>query len=447
VIGSGQGGNPLAQEQAAAGKSVVLFESGAIGGTCVNVGCTPSKAFLASAHNAAWARSAQRLGIHADVRVDFGAVSDRVRGLIGEFRGGVVKRLDEAGVRVVHARARFTAPRTVAGGDVEVTAPHIVIDTGCRPTIPPIPGLHDVPFLTNENVFELLALPESLAVIGGGYIGLELGQGFARLGSRVTIVNSSDRVLEREEPDVSAALAAALLADGVKIRNATTVERVERAGAGIALVFSGGDRIEYDALLVATGRAPSTGDLDVAASGIALDKHGFVACDEYLRTTCEGVYAIGDCAGQPQFTHVSWEDHRRIDALLRGAPRKRDDRVLAYAVFTDPQVGRAGLTVQQAQAAGIDARAETLPVASIARGIEWMRTDGFYRIVVDQATDRIVGATCVGDEASELVHVLLAHIEDGRTWRDLAQSMYVHPTYAEGLPTLARLFDDDGEYE
>jgi dihydrolipoamide dehydrogenase len=439
VIGSGQGGVPLAATLAGEGKRVVLFERGQLGGTCVNSGCTPSKAFLAAAHSAGRARRASALGLHGAVTLDFPAVMDRVRGIIESWNAGVRDRLARAGVEVIAAEASFVDARVVSGDDVTVRAPFVLIDTGALAVIPPIPGLRDGPYLDNVSFFQQRTLPARLAVIGAGYIGLELGQGMARAGSAVTVIHNLDRVLNGEETDASDALYASLREDGIEVRFNARIERVERRGATATLVLADGARIDADAILVATGRAPQTPALHLERAGIGVDARGFVVVDEYLETACPGVYALGDAAGQPAFTHVSWEDHRRILATLGGTKRRRDDRVLAYTTFTEPQVARCGMTIEQAHAAGLRATAVTLPLSSVARAIEWNEENGFYRLVVSDDDDRVLGATFVGYEAGELIHVIVTLIDAGATWQQLAAAMHVHPTYAEGLPTLARL--------
>ena len=439
VIGSGQGGVPLAATLAAGGKAVVLFEKGRLGGTCVNTGCTPSKAFLAAAHGVGRARRAQALGLRGDVALDFPAAMARVRRLIDEWNTGVRQRLERAGVEVVAAEASFVEPRVVTGGEVTVRAPLVVIDTGGSAVTPPIPGLRDVPFLDNASFFEQRALPPRFAVIGGGYIGLELGQGMARAGSAVTIVHQAARVLNSEEPDVGTAVLDSLHQDGIDVRLDARTTKVARDGATIVLTLAEGAPVVCDALLVAVGRAPQTASLHLERAGIATDERGFVVVDDYLETACRGVFAIGDCAGQPAFTHVSWEDHRRILATLNGHKRRRDDRVLANTTFTEPQVARCGLTLDQARAAGLRASAVTLPLADVARAIEWNEERGFFRLVVNDDDDRVIGATFVGYEAGELIHVIVTLIDAHARWQQLADAMHVHPTYAEGLPTLARM--------
>lgn len=438
MIGSGQGGIPLAADLAREGRKVVLFERDALGGSCVNYGCTPSKAFLAAAHAAGRARQADKLGIHAQVEVDFPAVMERVRGIRDSFSQGVKRRLESANVKVVCAEASFAGDRTVTGGDTTVQAPLVVINTGTSSLIPKISGLAGTPYLTNRNFFDLQELPPRLLVIGGGYIGLELGQGLARLGSQTQMIVRGDRVLTQEESEVSETLAEALQQDGIQLHFNKNAEQVAYENGVFTLTLNN-DQVQGEALLVATGRRPNTGALNPAASDVELDQQGYIKIDDHFQTTSSGVYAIGDVAKQPAFTHVSWEDYRRLKAILCGEDRTRSDRVLGYAVYTEPQVGRVGMTLETAKEKGHNAHAVTMPVAQIARGIEWGHDLGFYRMVVDQDTDKILGATLVGYETAELVHVFLSLIEAGATWQLLEQSVHIHPTYGEALPSLARL--------
>jgi dihydrolipoamide dehydrogenase len=440
IIGSGQGGVPLAADLSLRGRHVVLFEGATVGGSCINYGCTPSKSFLAAAHNAGRARCAARLGIHAQIDVDFPHVMERARSIVRSFREGTKRRLAEAHVQVVCAEARFTGHRIVSAAGEEYTAPLIVINTGTSAAIPAVDGLAATPYLTNVTFFEQTALPKRFIVIGGGYIGLELGQGMARVGSEVHIVHRGSRVLDTEEPDVSALLEESLKEDGVRLHFNAAPSSIRYANGAFTVVLANGEHMEGEQLLVATGRVPNTAALHAEASGITLDKRGYVAVDAQFHTTCDGVYAIADVSGQPAFTHVSWEDYRRLSAILNGANRTRDDRPLGYAVYTEPQVGRVGLTYEKACERGIKARVETLQLSSVARAIEWGQERGFYRLVIDEETEQIVGATLVGYEAAELVHVFIAHIQAGSTWHVLDESVHIHPTYAEAFPGLARMF-------
>jgi pyruvate/2-oxoglutarate dehydrogenase complex dihydrolipoamide dehydrogenase (E3) component len=439
VIGSGQGGVPLAADFAKAGKNVVLFERDALGGSCINYGCTPSKAFLAAAHAAGRARQVAKLGIHTQVEVDFSTVMERVRSIRSQFNQGTQRRLESAGVRVICAEAAFTGERSVSGGGVTVQAPIIVINTGTSSSIPDLPGLAGTPYLTNRNLFDLQQLPPRLLVVGGGYIALELGQGLARLGSQTELIVRGDRLLAQEESDVSAVLLDAFKQDGIGLHFNTTVQQVAYTSGVFTLTLSNGEVLDREALLIATGRKPNTGALNSAVTGVELDTQGFIQIDDQFQTTCPGIYAIGDVARQPAFTHVSWEDYRRLKAILCGEHRTRNDRVLGYAVYTEPQVGRVGMTLEQAQKQGIVAREVTLPITHIARSIEWGHDLGFYRMVIDTRTNLILGATLVGYETAELVQVFLSLIEAKATWQLLEQSVHIHPTYGEGLPSLARL--------
>jgi len=445
VIGSGQGGVPFATAMARQGREVVMFERGAWGGCCVNYGCTPSKAFLASAHAAAEARRATDLGVRARVEVDFGAVMQRVRDMVGAWTAGVQSRLRDAGVRMVHAEARFTGRRTVSGGGVSVEAPLVVINTGASPMVPPIDGLEATPYITYETFWQLRGLPHRLAVVGAGYTGLELGQGMARLGSEVHLIDTNDRPIHDEEIDVSRALGEALYADGVIFHLSDRVEAVRYRDGAIDVTLQRGERLQAQRLLLTAGRRPNTAALDAGASDVELDERGFVRVDDAFRTTCDGVYAIGDVTGQPAFTHVSYEDYRRLMAILEGGERQRRDRTLSYAYFTEPQVGRVGLTLEQARAQGRRARQVTRPLERVARATETGRTLGFYRLVVDEENDRILGATLVSPTAAELIHILTVLIESGATWQSLAECVFIHPTWAEGLTSLARQLERERE--
>jgi dihydrolipoamide dehydrogenase len=440
VIGSGQGGVPLAADFAQAGKRVVLFERGDVGGCCVNVGCTPSKSFLASAHAAGRARRAVDVHVRCDVRVDVPAVMARVRRIVGEWRSGVAEKIAKHGVELVRAEASFDAPHVLRAGGETYEADVVVLDTGGRANVPPIEGLAGTPYLTNENFFLQETLPKKLVVLGSGYIGLELGQGAARLGSEVTIVTPDDRLIAREETDVCSVLTKSFERDGIITMLERKATKVAYDAGTFTVTLTDGTTLAGDGLLLAIGRRPNIPDGTVERAGIALDHHGFVKCDEHLRTTVADHYALGDVAGQPQFTHVAWEDYRRLKAIIGGdLSRTRDDRVVGYAMYVEPQVGRVGITADQAAEKKIEHRVVTQQLTEVARGTEWSLEDGFFRLVVDPRNDAILGATFIGYEAGELIHVILAHMEAGSTWRVLERSVHIHPTFSEGLPSLARL--------
>jgi pyruvate/2-oxoglutarate dehydrogenase complex dihydrolipoamide dehydrogenase (E3) component len=440
VIGSGQGGVPLALAFAKRGKRVVLFERGDVGGCCVNVGCTPSKAFLAAAHAAGRARRASDVHVHCEVRPDVPAVLDRVRRIVAEWRGGVEKKIAESTVELVRAEASFEAPHVLRAGGATYEADVVVLDTGAQAVVPQLDGLTGTPYLTNENFFAQAALPRRLIVLGSGYIGLELGQGAARLGSAVTVVTPDDRLIAREELDVCSTLTKSFERDGITTLLGRRATNVAHAGGTFTVSLDDGTALTGDGLLVAIGRRPNIPDGTADRAGIALDERGFLKCDEHLETSVPGHYGLGDVAGQPQFTHVAWEDHRRLDAIIGGdRSRTRNDRALGYAMFTEPQVGRVGLSAEQARQQGVPHRAVTLALSDVARGEEWSLEDGFFRLVVGAENDSILGATFTGYEAGELIHVILAHMEAGSTWRILERSVHIHPTFSEGLPSLARL--------
>ena len=441
IIGSGQGGLPLARDYAKAGKRVVLFERGKLGGSCVNYGCTPSKAFLAAAHNSGRARRAAPLGIHATLEIDVAAVMRRVRSVRDEWHEGSEESVAKAQIDLVRASAAFTGERTVAGGGREVRAPLVVIDTGTRPTIPPVPGLAGTPYLTNLTWFDQEVLPNRIIVVGGGYIGLELGQGARRLGSDVTIIDAGARIMQSEEADATDVIAKSLATDGVMLHLGSKTESVSHDGRAFTITLGDGKRLEAEGLLIAAGRTPNTTDLALEKSSIETQTNGNIRVDDYLQTTCPGVYALGDVAGQPAFTHVAWEDYRRLSSTFAGKSRARNDRVLSYSTFTEPQLARTGYTEGQAREAGIDCDTRTLQLANTARGEEWNLSEGFYRLVINRKTGKMIGATLVGYEAGELIHTIAFAMELGATWRDLDKFVGIHPTFGESLPSLARLFE------
>lgn len=437
VIGAGQGGIPLAELLAGRGRRVLLAERGEVGGTCVNRGCTPSKTLIASAQAAHDARRAARLGVHAEVRVDFAAVMGRVDAVIHQWRDGAERRIARAeGVELVRGQARFTGPRRVEVGGETHEAETVVLNVGTRPALPAIPGLDSVPYLTSDTVFALRELPARLVVVGGGYIGCELGQALARLGSAVTVIEPGPHLLGREDPDVCEAIEAAFRDEGIEVRTGSAPAAVARRGDGIAVTLADGGVVEGTHLLVATGRAPNTDGLGCDAAGIRLDGRGYVPVDDAFRTSAEGVFAIGDCTGGPQFTHRSWDDGRILFDVLTGAREGgHDGRLVPYAMFTDPQVGRVGLSEREARERGVAYEVATLPFGHVARAIEADVRAGLLRVMVDPATERFVGVSLVGAQAGELVHAFSLLMQAGATARVMVEAEMVHPTFAEGLQT------------
>ncbi|HUG54591.1 MAG TPA: mercuric reductase [Vicinamibacteria bacterium] len=440
VIGSGQAGVPLAARLAAAGRRVALFERAQLGGTCVNTGCTPTKTMMASARAAHVARTATRLGVHTgEVRVDLAAVVARKDAIVRQWREGVARRLAGAGERltVVRAAARFVGPHEVEAAGQRYSAGTIVVNVGARPAVPPLPGLQAVPWLDNARVMDLREVPGHLVVLGGGYIGCELAQCFRRFGAEVTVIDLAPRLLAIEDPEASAALAEVFRAEGIALELGASAESVSAGEDGVAVHVKGGKEVRGSHLLVAVGRRPNTDDLGGDAAGIALDERGFIPVDDAYRTSVEGVYAVGDVTPGPQFTHASWDDHRILFELLMGRPaRRRSERLVPVTAFTDPQVARVGLTENEVRSRGLAYEAARMPFGQIARAIEVDETAGTMKVLVDPATEKVLGAMIVGSEAGELIHVFVVLMQAGATARAIVDAEAVHPTFAEGLQSL-----------
>jgi pyruvate/2-oxoglutarate dehydrogenase complex dihydrolipoamide dehydrogenase (E3) component len=447
VIGSGQAGVPLAARLAEAGRDVVLLERRHLGGTCVNYGCTPTKTMIASAGVAHAARTAGAFGVEVgDVRVDLAAVVERKEAMVREWRESVESRLERAGDRltVVHGHGRFVGPRTIAAGDAEYTADTVIVNTGARPVQPPVPSLDEVDWLDNARLMELRTLPRHLLVIGGGYIGCELGQAFRRFGAEVTVVERNDHLLAREDPDISEAVEAVFRDEGIELRLGATVRSVAGTGDGVRLSLDD-EELSGSHLLVATGRRPNTDDLGIDAAGLEVDDRGAILVDDHYRTSVDGVYAVGDVTGGAQFTHTSWDDHRILFDLLEGdGHRTRADRVIPYAVFTDPQVGRVGLSEEEARRQGRSYEVASMPFRHVARAREAGREAGIMKVLVDPGTERILGASLVGAEAAELIHVFVTAMSADAPARAIVEAEAVHPAYAEGLHTLLMQLDRYG---
>ena len=440
VVGAGQAGVPLAQRFAAAGRRVVLVERKLLGGTCINTGCTPSKTMIASARAAYVARTSARLGVRAEhVRVSLAEIVDRKNAVTGRSRAHIAERLSAAGVRVVHGHGRFAGDRVIEVDGEQYRAPIVVLDVGARAAVPPLPGIEEVPWLDNGALMNLRVLPRHLVVIGGGYVGCEMSQMFRRFGAAVTIVHAGKHLLSREDADIAAPIEGAFRDEGIVLRLESSTVRVSRSGAGIAVHLADGSEVAGTHLLVAVGRRPNTDDLGCDAGDVKLDARGWIVADEYYQTSAPGVYAVGDVLGGPQFTHTSWDDHRRLfDALTSpAAPRpRRTDRIIPYAVFTDPQVACAGLNEQGAQARGVPYEIARMPFADIARATEVDETAGTMKLLVDPASEKILGVSMVGAEVGELLHVFLPLMQAGLTARPIVDAEFVHPTFSEGVQSL-----------
>ncbi len=439
VIGTGQAGKPLSFALADLGWKVALIERGELGGSCINTGCTPTKTMVASAQVAHYARDAARWGVRAsDVSVDMPAVMDRKNRVVENAHKSIQKRIDDRpSIKLVRGPARFIAPHQVQVGAEVFESEKIFINTGTRPAIPHIPGLDSIPFLTNATIIELQTVPEHLLVLGGGYIGLEFGQMFRRFGSRVTIIHNRERVLPREDPDIVSALQTALEAEGIVLRMNVETKRVEnRNGTTDLTLESGGasETLQGSHLLVATGRRPNTDDLGLEAAGVLTDARGYIKVNGRMETNVSGIWALGDVKGGPAFTHISYNDYQIAYAnIIEGKNLSIENRYLPYALFTDPPLGRVGITETEARASGRKFKMGTYPMSSVARAIERDETAGLMKIIVDAQSDRILGAAILGSEGGETVQILGAMILADAPYTVLKGAVYIHPTLAEGF--------------
>lgn len=442
VIGSGQAGNPLCYRLADRGWSVALVEERNLGGTCINVGCTPTKTMVHRAQVAHYARNAARWGMHVSgVAVDLAKIVAQKDEVVLSFRGGLERRVDERkNLRLYRTRARFVAPHQVQVGEEIIESEKIFINTGGRPGIPAIPGLRDVPFLTNESIMQLTTIPEHLLILGGGYIGLEFGQMFRRYGSRVTIIHNGAQIVPREDPEIATELQKALEGEGLEfVLNART-EAVRGKDGRITLssrVAAGALELNGSHLLVATGRVPNTDDLGLEKAGIATGKDGSVKVNARLETNVPGVWALGDCKGGPAFTHISYNDFQIVYGnLVEGKNLSTENRPVPYCVFTDPQLGGVGITEKEARLRGYPLKVGRCPMSYVARAIERGETAGLMKIVVDASNDRILGASILASEGGELVQILGAVMLANQPYTLLKGAVYIHPTLAEGFFTL-----------
>ena len=439
IIGSGQAGGPLARRLADHGWTVALVEKEHLGGTCINTGCTPTKTMVASAQVAHYARNGRRWGVHTgDVRVDMGAVLERKNKVVREFRSGWEKKVDRDGKpELIRGRARFTGLKQLEVDGRRVQGKRIFIDTGCRAMIPNIPGLAALPFLTNVSILELEVLPRHLLVLGGGYIGLEFGQMFRRFGSEVTVVQSADRILSNEDEDVTTELRRCLEAEGIKIHVGAKAVAARGTEGSIELDVAMGDEtqtVSGSHLLVAAGRVPNTNDLGLDKTGVKTNQKGFIVVNERLETTAPDVWAIGDVTGGPAFTHISYNDFQIIYGnLFEGKDLKTTTRIVPYAVYTDPTLGRVGVTEQAARKEGGRLKIGKVQMTHVARAIERDETQGLMKLVVDAATDRVLGAAILSIEGGELVQILSTLMLAEKPYTLLKGAIYIHPTLAEGF--------------
>lgn len=454
IIGSGQAGNPLASAFAGKSKRVVVIESKHVGGTCVNEGCTPTKTMVASAKVADQARRSSEFGVHVgDVSVVMEEVRARKRKVVDVWRSGSEKRLDEEKhIELVRGLGSFTAADKVAvalldGSTREFTAKQIFINTGLRSLTPDGMGLEAVPYLTNESVMELDVVPEHLLILGGGYIAVEFAQMFRRFGSKVTIVNRAKQLLPREDADVAACLLEIFEQDGIEVVLNANATAAKKSASGVALTVKvDGTNKEYAGshLLLAVGRTPNTEALNLAAAGIKVDAHGFIPVNDRLETSTQGVYALGDVKGGPAFTHISYDDYRIVAAnLLEGGNRTTKDRPVPYTVFTDPELGRIGMTEEEARKAGHSVRIAKMQASSIARAYETGEDRGLMKVVVDKETEQVLGAAILAGQGGELAAMAQIAMAAKMPFTELRDAVWAHPTWAESWNTVLFKFEDE----
>jgi pyruvate/2-oxoglutarate dehydrogenase complex dihydrolipoamide dehydrogenase (E3) component len=436
IVGSGQGGNPLAAKLASRGGKVALIESNQLGGTCVNTGCTPTKTMLASAQVAHYAREANRWGVRAaSVSVDLPAILKRKDEIVLGMRSGWEHSMDGPDEpKLYRARARFIETKQLQVADTVLDADRIFIDTGTRPAIPQIAGLDSVPYLTNESLLEITEVPEHLLVLGGGYVGLEFGQMFRRFGSDVTVIHRAERILRDEDEEIAAELQKALEAEGIRIKVRARTTEVRSTGGRVTVTLEGGESIVGSHLLVSTGRTPNTGDLDLPKTGVATNEKGYIVVNERLETSAPDIWALGDVTGGPAFTHISYNDFQIIYGnLYERKNLSTKTRLVPYAVYTDPTLGRVGMTEKAARDSGKKLKIGAYPMSRVARARERAETAGVMKLIVDAATDHILGAAILGAEGGELVQILSTLMLADKPYTLLKGAIYIHPTLAEGF--------------
>ena len=443
IIGTGQAGPALAARLSGAGMKIAIIERKSFGGTCVNTGCIPTKTLVASAYAARMARRAADFGVRlqGDVSVDMKAVKARKDAVSGKSRTGVeqwMRGLKSCTVYTGHAR--FRSAREVAVGDEVLRAEKIFINVGGRATVPSMPGLDRIPYLTNSSIMDVDFLPEHLVVVGGSYIGLEFAQMYRRFGSAVTVIEMEPRLIAREDEDVSAAVTDILQREGIDIHLAAECIRVDRHGNGVSVGIDcagGPPQVTGSHLLLAVGRRPNTDDLGLECAGVALDKRGYIQVDDQLRTNVPGIWALGDCNGKGAFTHTSYNDFEIVAAnLLDRDTRRLSDRIQAYALYTDPPLGRAGMTEREVRQRNRPALIAKRPMTRVGRAVEKGETQGFMKILVDAEDRRILGASLLGTSGDEVIHSILDLMYAGVPYTVMQRAMHIHPTVSELLPTM-----------
>ncbi|MCV7217908.1 FAD-containing oxidoreductase [Mycobacterium crocinum] len=440
IVGAGQAGPPLAGRLTDAGQTVAVIERKLVGGTCVNSGCIPTKTLVASAHTAHAARRGADYGVFTgDISVDMAKVKARKDGIVLGDRSGVESWIEGMpGCTLIRGHARFSDPHTIRVGDDVLTAYRIFLNVGGRAVAPDLPGLADIDYLTNVGILELDTLPEHLVIVGGSYIGLEFAQMYRRFGARVTVLERGPRLTPREDSDVSAAIEEILTDEGITVVTGASDLRFSKRDNGFDVVpAAGAQPIVGSHLLVAVGRQPNTDDLGLDRAGVEVDSRGYIVVDDQLRTTAEHIWAMGDCNGKGAFTHTSYNDYEIVAAnLLDNDPRRVSDRVPTYALYIDPPLGRAGMTVDQVRKSGRRALVGKRPMTRVGRAVEKGETQGFMQVVVDADTEEILGAAILGVGGDEVIHSILDIMSAKKPYTAISRTMHIHPTVSELVPTM-----------
>ncbi|HUC68892.1 MAG TPA: FAD-containing oxidoreductase [Stellaceae bacterium] len=444
IIGTGQAGPSLAFRLAGAGMKVAVVERDLVGGTCVNTGCTPTKALVASAYAIRIARRAAEFGvvIGGDIGIDMWRVKARTDAIVAASRNGLTSALENAAnITLYRGHARFASPQAVEIGGERLRAGRIFINVGGRAVVPPMPGINKVPYLTNSSMMEVDFLPHHLVIVGGSYIGLEFGQMYRRFGSQVTIIEMAPRLVRHEDEDVSAAIKYIVEREGVEVRlNAKCISLAKRGDEIVAKVdcATGAPEVAGSHLLLAVGRQPNTDDLDLDKAGVRCDERGYIIVDDQLQTTAPGIWALGDCNRKGAFTHTAYNDFEIVAANLLGhdPSRRVSDRVTAYALYIDPPLGRVGMSLAEARNSGRRVLAGERPMTRVARAVEKGETQGFMRILVDGDSKEILGASLLGIGCDEAVHAILDMMYAKAPYTVMQRAMHIHPTVSELLPTI-----------
>ncbi len=442
IIGAGQAGPPLAFRLAGAGMKVAVVERHLVGGTCVNTGCTPTKALVASAYAARIARRSSEYGVEigGDIVIDMRRVKARMDAIVAASRNGLTSALETENISLHRGHARFASPQAVDIAGERLNAPRIFINVGGRAFAPAMPGVNEVPYLTNSSMMDVDFLPRHLIIVGGSYIGLEFGQIYRRFGSEVTIIEMAPRLVRREDEDVSVAIKDIVEREGVNVRlNAKCISFARRGEEIVAKVdcAAGAPEVAGSHLLLAVGRQPNTDDLDLDKAGVRCDKRGYIIVDDRLQTTAPGIWALGDCNGKGAFTHTAYNDFEIVAAnLLDHDPRAVSERVTAYALYIDPPLGRVGMSLAEARESGRRVLVGERPMTRVGRAVEKGETQGFMRILVDGDSREILGASLLGTGCDEAVHAILDLMYAKAPYTVMRRAMHIHPTVSELLPTI-----------